>query len=246
MHSRNTVCGFLHQQAKAGLNQLISESQQFTVQEGDVATNTQDISPQLITETSLGEYFQHSVDDALKHLGVGAASETAHYLVNLLTTFLHTEHLYERTDEGLAFKPLAMHYACAVEETSLEGRNRALQRLGDIALFIAGVFSGSLNRKLVDVDYYIAMGGSAYAHLSETSGGGMWLRALRGVFGELADNFVIFVDVLGEVSEQSRMSSNVDIMRLYELWLRTGSERAARKLRQLGIEPHAGATLVEH
>jgi hypothetical protein len=211
-----------------------------------VATDTQDIRPQLITETSIGEYFQQSVDGALNRLGVGAAAETAHYLVNLLTTFLHTEQLYERTDEGLEFKPLAMHYAHALGEDTQEGRNRALQRLGDVALFVAGVFSDSLNRKLVDVDYYIAMGGSAYAHLSESAGSGVWLKALRGVFGELSDNFVAFVDVLSEVSEKSHLLSNADIMRLYEVWLRTGSARAARKLRQLGIEPHGTISMIEH
>ncbi len=211
-----------------------------------MATDTQDIRPQLITETSIGEYFQQSVDGALNRLGVGAATETAHYLVNLLTTFLHTEQLYERTEEGLEFKPLAMHYARALGEETQEGRNRALQRLGDVALFVAGVFSDSLNRKLVDVDYYVAMGGSAYAHLSESAGSGVWLKALRGVFSELSDNFVTFVDVLGEVSEQSRPSTNADIMRLYEVWLRTGSTRAAHRLRQLGIEPNASSTIVEH
>jgi len=40
-----------------------------------------------------------------------------------------------------------------------------MQRLGDTALFIAGVFADSLNRKLVDVDYYVAMGGTAYAQV---------------------------------------------------------------------------------
>ena len=46
-------------------------------------------------------------------------------------------------------------------------RNRALQRLGDVSLFIAGFFAGSFARKLVDIDYHIAMGGRAYGSLAD-------------------------------------------------------------------------------
>jgi hypothetical protein len=53
----------------------------------------------------------------------------------------------------------------------------------------------------------------------------------------LSDKFARFVDVLAEVGEQSGLSSQTDIMRLYEIWLRTGSRRAAERLRKLGIEP---------
>ena len=53
-------------------------------------------------------------------------------------------------------------YSDALEEESGEARNQILRRLGDVALFISGVFSRSLKRRVVDVDYYIAMGGGAY------------------------------------------------------------------------------------
>jgi len=33
-----------------------------------------------------------------------------------------------------------------------------LQRLGDVSLFIAGFFARSFARKLIDIDYHIAMG----------------------------------------------------------------------------------------
>ena len=33
------------------------------------------------------------------------------------------------------------------------------------------------------------------------------------------------------------MSNHADIMRVYEVWVRTGSRRAARTLRSVGIEP---------
>ena len=197
----------------------------------------------VIAQTTIREHFQTSVTTALNNQGVAAATDTTCYLINLLTSFLHTEQLYERSEDGLNLKPLALIYTEAAQETSPEQRNRAMRRLGDVALFIAGVFADSLSRKPVDVDYYIAMGGSAYAQLSDNLARSSGARALRGVFAELAAKFTKFVDVLAEVTEQANCTSSTDILRVYEVWLRTGSQRAAQRLRDLGIQPSMAASI---
>ncbi len=197
----------------------------------------------VIAQTTIREHFQTSVTTALNNQGVAAATDTTCYLINLLTSFLHTEQLYERSEDGLNLKPLALIYTEAAQETSPEQRNRAMRRLGDVALFIAGVFADSLSRKPVDVDYYIAMGGSAYAQLSDNLARSSGARALRGVFAELAAKFTRFVDVLAEVTEQANCTSSTDILRVYEVWLRTGSQRAAQRLRDLGIQPSMAASI---
>lgn len=191
----------------------------------------------LITEKSAREYFQDSISDALSNQQVKATEHTVYYVVNLLANFIRSENLFERTPDGMIIKPLAEHYAEAVEGRSSADQHRALRRLGDVALFVSGVFSQSLNRKVIDVDYYCAMGGSAYGYLSENLRGSAGTRALTEVFEELSKKFVDFVDVLAEVSERANMNNDVDIMRVYELWVRTRSRRAERTLRSIGIEP---------
>ena len=191
----------------------------------------------LITDKSVQEYFQDSISDALANQHVEAAEDTIYYVVNLLATFMRSEELFERTPDGVILKPLADFYAEAVEGPTTADQHRALRRLGDVALFVSGVFSQSLNRKLVDVDYYVAMGGSAYGHLSGALRGSAGAKTLTEVFEELSEKFVDFVDVLGEVSERAHFNNAADIMRVYELWVRTGSRRAERTLRSIGIDP---------
>lgn len=191
----------------------------------------------LVTDVNVREHFRDSIHTALSNQKVEAGEDTVYYVVNLLAYFAHSENLFSQTAEGVDLKPLALIYAEAVEANSLEERLSALRRLGDVALLISGVFSSSLNRKVVDVDYYMAMGGSAYAHLSDISRGTVRGKVFCAIFGELSDKFPRFVDVLAEVSEQSGLSSQTDIMRLYEIWLHTGSRRAADRLRKLGIQP---------
>lgn len=200
------------------------------------------VSQPVILDTSLQEYFHDSITSALSRQTVRAEPETVFYLVNLLVSFLRTERLYEPTDDGFALKPLALMYAETLQATDMGARHRMLRRLGDVALFVAGVFTDSLKRKVVDVDYYIAMGGNAYARLSDALHPGASGRSFSAVFGELASKFTDFVDVLGEVSGSERLKDHEDLLRLYEVWLRTGSRRAAERLRVLGLVPSVAAT----
>jgi hypothetical protein len=196
---------------------------------------------------NLKEFFKDALHDALSHQHIAVEGETEHYVVNLLTMFADADALYERgTDSPARLKPLVMMLGEALEAPTPEARCRGLQRLGDVSLFIAGFFSAGFTRKLVDVDYHIAMGGRAYGTLAETVPAARG-RTLRQVFAELAAKFQPMVDALNEISESSYQHSAQDRLRLYELWVKTGSERSRRILRQLGIEPAPSArSLLAH
>ena len=188
---------------------------------------------------SLKEFFRDALHDALSHQHVAVEGETEHYVVNLLTMFSDADALYECTPRDGSrprLKPLVLMLGEALEAPTPEARCRGLQRLGDVSLFIAGFFSAGFARKLVDVDYHIAMGGRAYGTLAETVPAARG-RTLRQVFAELAAKFQPMVDALNEISESAYQHSAQDRLRLYELWVKTGSERSRRILRKLGIEP---------
>lgn len=196
-------------------------------------------SERLITGTNLREYFHDTIDDALTTRGVDAAVETVYYIVNLLTGFQRADRLYDQSEGGRELKPLAAIYAEALEIPHADQRNRMVQRLGDIALFIAGVFSESIQRKPVDVDYYISMGSGAYGYLSGTMRGTAKGSAFCAIFEELSSKFSEFVAALGFVNEGAALCTNSDILKMYDLWLRTGSRRAESRLRELGIGAYA-------
>ncbi|VUX55959.1 conserved protein of unknown function [uncultured Woeseiaceae bacterium] len=194
-------------------------------------------SDRVVPVHNLRDYFRESIDAAIEHQGVKVDPHAAHYVVNLLTLFSRSEDLYEDHGDAYGIKPLALMMVDAVDAPSIAERNFSLQRIGDVALFISGFFADSLAHKLVDLDYYIHMGGNAYGSLSEEIRGTFRGRALAGVYKELARKFQIVVDVLNEVRDSARQSSDIDLLRTYEVWLRTGSERAAELLKQNGVIP---------
>ncbi|HYB64487.1 MAG TPA: hypothetical protein VEC59_04430, partial [Steroidobacteraceae bacterium] len=118
-------------------------------------------------------------------------------------------------------------------------RNRSLQRLGDVSLFVAGFFARSFAARLIDIDYHIAMGGRAYGELAQSVARGRG-RVLGAVFAELSAKFQPMVDALNDISETSYRHTDRDILRLYELWLKTGSARCYSILERLGVKPTRG------
>lgn len=199
--------------------------------------STADRETELIPVPSLQEFFRDSVDAAMASNKVAVDDHTAHYVVNLLTVFVRSEALYDQMPPGPRLQPLALMLADAAEASGDE-RNMALRRLGDVALFVAGFMADCLDRSPVGINYYVRMGGGAYHCLSVSLPAGMRGRAIAPVYAELSARFVDLVDVLTEVRHLAGSSRDRDILRLYELWLTTGSQRAARLLRLLGIEPN--------
>jgi hypothetical protein len=183
----------------------------------------------LVRNESPAEYFRELVEAALQHQHVTARDETSFYVVNLLAGFVHSDSGPVAETQGA----LGVQLARALQAAG-EAQRSALRHVGDLSLFTSGFFSDSLTRRLVDVDYYIQLGACAYGALARRRAS----DTLGEVFDELAGNFPAFVDVLSEVSERSALSSNSDLLRLYEKWLRTGSRRSGDLLASRGIVPN--------
>ena len=191
---------------------------------------------EIVPSASLTEFFKDMIEAARSHQRVTVQQSTEFYLVNLLSEYL--------TARGPAAdaEPLAFMLKRAQEATGFE-RVRELKRLGDTSLYVSGFFGESLDHGLVDVDYYVSMGGRAYAVISETfqgqSGGA------GSLYAELAQKFGQLVSLLAEVSERAALGTNQGLIKVYEKFLKTGSDRMARLLCEQGMLPMAKPGLVQ-
>lgn len=186
---------------------------------------------ELVRDETPMEFFREQLERAMEHQKVSPSAFTEYYLVNLLSACVHGD--LPPSEPGFDETPLAVLYIRAVQASRSE-RTRLLRMMGDTALFVSGFFADSLSRGLVDLGYYKAMGGHAYARLSREDSA---LGVGSTVFSELSGRFCEFADVLAEVSETSQLSTNTSVLRLYERWVQTGSRRAATLLAERGIAP---------
>lgn len=187
-------------------------------------------SPDIIISTA--EYFVEVVDQALSERRFKTFPSAKSYLVKLLEYYVPAGNFFEETDEsGRRRGPtLAETYLKAM---SAEPAQRAdiLKKLADRALYIAGFFGDSLQRKLVDVDYYQEMGVTAYQVLADT----VREDIMAQVFREYASKFLGFTEILSTIALRTRMQDEENIMRLYETYAKTGSEAARDKLLERGL-----------
>jgi hypothetical protein len=185
----------------------------------------------LILSNDLGEFFKRELSEAESALGIEVSELAECYLVNLLCDYSKRGHNPE-----LGEKPLALQYKRALEAMPAE-RFHLLKSLGDESLYVAGFFSEFIERSLVDVSYYISMGGNAYGSLSELVG---WQRhgsTFARLYEQLATRFPQLVDLLNQVSDRARskVEDNNDLLKVYERWLRTRSVRLQRILHERGF-----------
>src|SRR5881394_3481990 len=147
----------------------------------------------VLSPQSLRDFFRDLLQRALENQRARVQPFTELYVVNLLHEFLLSEALYVQADDGSwQQKPLAFLLKEALEEAG-PAKMHLLRRLGDTSLFVSGFFPDSLARRssLVDVDYYIAMGGRAYDAVARRS-------LERTLWAELSDKFRLLVDLLNE------------------------------------------------
>ena len=189
--------------------------------------------PEVVSENTPALFFRDQLITAMEHQRVSTSAFTESYLVNLLSAFAKGETLPSR-EPGFDETPLALLYARALTAARFE-RVVLLRSTADTALFVSGFFAESLPGGPADLRYYASLGGRAYAHLGrehereDPSG--------TSVFVELSGRFRQWVDVLSEVSEKTRLTTPLSVVRLYERWLATGSARAAALLAEQGITP---------
>jgi hypothetical protein len=181
------------------------------------------------------EFFKEQVEAACERQRLRPQPLTSYYVVSLLSECVPM-HRSGAGDPMGCNEPLGIKLLRALHSGGSLQR-LGLKQVGDASLFISGFFSDSLRRSLVDVDYYVSLGGYAYRSLGTTD------DTLSPIFAELSEKFVAFVDVLSEVSARTSLTSDADLLRLYEKWVRTGSRRNGDLLAERGIVPSAAASL---
>lgn len=196
-------------------------SQNFTASSLNLLCNTKD-------------FFQENLTEALKERQVETYPYVESYLVELLEYYLFTERLYDEAKESgkKTRETLAEMLLKANSGASPRVRFDLLKKLGDSALYISGFFGDSLQRKVVDVDYYIDMGATAYISLSHE----IDETTFSKMYKEIAQRFTEFVDVLTVISRKTMANeSNNNILRLMDLYAKTGSGVAQESLAEQGI-----------
>ncbi len=187
------------------------------------------MSTQLIIDSDA--YFQTVVDEAFKERRLETRPQIKTYIVEVLKHYLCVENLYdvEDTTGRKTRKTMAEMYLSA---NQLGGRVRTekLKKVGDTSLYISGFFSDSFQRKIIDVDYYVDMGKMAFGSLAHDVNEDTFAK----LFKDLSEQFLNLVDVLAVISQKAKMTDEENILRMMDVYSRTGSNLLGETLAEKG------------
>jgi hypothetical protein len=201
----------------------------------------------IVATESIDGFFQEVVTGAIRSRRVEATGQATTYLVALLADFAMPEKNAGRAMD----RPLTFLLDEALHTTKPAERFERLRLLGDGVLYSTGFFGDHFEARGVDQKYLIGIGAAAYGAASSMLVGHAVGQAIGqtaaepfpDVFGELAEKFAVFVDVVGEVANLTiarGAATSQSLLHIYERWLKTGSESLATALNERGLVPVRG------
>lgn len=188
----------------------------------------QKLKPSILVSTR--EFFAEMVDTAIDQRKIESKPLIRKYLTDLLEFYLVSENLFEEPGQSGRKETMAEKLLKAISAPGAT-KQEQLKRLGDTALYVSGFFGDSFKRKIIDIDYYVEIGGCAYGTLASTDQSHIYTN----VYEDLANRFIDYVDVLTVISQKSFVQNNEDLLRLYDRYITTGSKLAEEQLQQEGM-----------
>jgi hypothetical protein len=191
----------------------------------------------IVATASVSDFFEEAVVDAMKSRGVSASEGARSYVVALLADLAKPGSPVERTLE----RPLTLLLDEALHTQELGERFERLRTLGDGVLYSSGFFADHFEARGVDTGYLIGIGRTAYDNagsLIRTRTPGRGEEQKFDIFGELSSGFANFVAVIAEVANAtiaSGVATSRGLIKLYERWLKTRSEKLADALSSHGF-----------
>ncbi len=178
------------------------------------------------------EFFRGALGDALRRTSVRLTDTAQIYLVNLLVEFMRAENVYAGTDKGE--KPILADLLGRAQDADPVEAVRIYKHMGDSSLYLTGFFTEGVD----SVDYYVSMGGSAYANVA-----GLMrptAAASSALFAELSDRFPALVDLLMAMSLGTQTPDDARVLALVERYQRTGDALVLAALKAQGIVMRPG------
>lgn len=203
----------------------------------------------IVAARSVSGFFGEVVEDSIRQRGVEATDGATRYLVALLADFARPD---QRAGETLE-RSLTLLFDEAINAPNPADRFDRLRCLGDGVLYGCGFFGDHFEARGVDPKYLHGLGTRAYdaashilqarapvEHGPRTPGHPPW----GNLFAELAQKFEAFVDIVADVADATiamGTESSRGVLKIYERWLKTGSDRLATALTSRGVVPTRGA-----
>ncbi len=180
-------------------------------------------------ERTLSQYFHERLVELGETITPKPHEDTLWYLGGMLGRLGQSTNVFTYDHGRLTLRPLALLYHDALSVSEGWQCCLLLRQLGDLSLFLGGLFSERYAKKGIGQDYFVGMGGSAYDYLADNA------QQNRHIFSELAVMFVGMLELVARVCSKQNPFDAMDVMALIQRYRQTSDPVAARQLEGMGI-----------
>ena len=129
-----------------------------------------DHGKKIILSTNLQGFFFADLNDLNKKSLCPVPESIIYYSSEVLDKFSLSQDFFEFSDGKVREKILGTKLLAA-SQMSREEQKKIYKEVADMSLLVCGYFSESVNKKIVDTQYYAQLGKMAYGHLNSCGTG---------------------------------------------------------------------------
>lgn len=120
----------------------------------------------LILNESLQSFFLDSLTEQNKKSLRPVPAEALYYSSEVLNDFVNPARFFELNDEGRVRQKILGLKLLEAYQFTVSEQKRMYKDVGESALILCGMFNESVNRKILDINYYHNVGKEAYGRLN--------------------------------------------------------------------------------
>lgn len=160
---------------------------------------------QIFIENSLQSYFFENLSQLNTTIATPLPQETIFYSSQVLNTMAISSNFFEILDNGeIREKMLGVKFLKSWQLPRGEQKSE-LKDIGDTSLCLCGVFNENIAKKIVDQNYYMKLGRTAYSKLDTLE---PHFLGITNFYMGLSKQFKIVVDVLALFTRDFFKDSN--------------------------------------
>lgn len=120
----------------------------------------------IILNESLQSFFLDSLTEQNKKSLRPVPAEALYYSSEVLNDFVNPSKFFELNDEGKVRQKILGLKLLEAYQFTISEQKRMYKDVGESALILCGMFNESVNRKILDINYYHNIGKEAYGRLN--------------------------------------------------------------------------------
>jgi hypothetical protein len=123
----------------------------------------------IILSANLKGFFFDGLSELNKKSLCPVPEAVIYYSSDVLDKFALSEDFFETSDEGKVREKILGMKLLEATQSSRDEQKKIYKEVGDMSLMVCGYFSQSVNKKIVDTQYYAQLGKMAFSHLNNVT-----------------------------------------------------------------------------